>query len=163
MEKEICRRETTRKVTTIFKYLAYACLAFAALALTFTFILLTINDSWEYLFRFDTSYVIPILIAIASAILAGFFFGIEGKKSDIAMSVVLTNKRIYSQIATSKIKQRESYNLHTITYYSFHQTITKKTAYFTLILKTSTDTAKFIVDEDFYNEFVNAVNATMNF
>ena len=106
----------------------------------------------------DTSYVIPILIAIASALLAAFFFGIDGKISDVAMSLVLTNKRIYSQFATSKIKQIESYNLNAITYYSCHQTVTKGKTNLTLIFKTSTNTAKFTVDEEFYNAFLDAVN-----
>ena len=158
MEKEICRRETTRKVTTVFKYLAYGCLAFAALCLTVTFFDIVIGNNWEYFFRFDTSYVIPILIAIASALLAAFFFGIDGKISDVAMSLVLTNKRIYSQFATSKIKQIESYNLNAITYYSCHQTVTKGKTNLTLIFKTSTNTAKFTVDEEFYNAFLDAVN-----
>ena len=158
MEKEICRKETTRKVTTVFKKVAYACGALAALCFTFTLYILTAHDAWEYFFRFETSYVIPPLIAIAFAILASFFFGIDGKISDVSMSLVLTNKRIYTETATSKIKQIESYNLNAITYYSCHQTVTKRKTNLTLIFKTSTNTAKFTVDEEFYNAFVDAVN-----
>ena len=162
MEKEIYRSETTRKVTTLFKYLAYACAAFGAVGLIAVLIVVSIGSDWEYLFAFDSSYIIPIIIAVISAILAVLFFRIESGVSSVSMSLVLTNKRIYTQIATSKIKQFESYNLNTITYYSLRQTVTKRTAYFTFILKTPTDTARFIVDEEFYNEFVNAVNATVN-
>ena len=158
MEKEICRKETIRKITTAFKYLAYACLAFAAFCLTFTLVVIAIQDGWEYLLKFDLSYIIPTVIAIAFAILGAFFFGIDRKIPNVTMYLTLTDKRIYSQIATSKIEQFESYNLNAITYYR----LTKRKAEFTLILKTSTKTARFIVDEEFYNDFVNAVNATIN-
>ena len=161
MEKEICRKETTRKVTTAFKYAAYVCLAFAALSFAFTVFILTVNDSWEYLFRLDASYGIPALIFIAFAILTALFFRIDKKTSDVKTSLVLTNKRIYCQFEISKTKQCESYNLNTVLYYAFHQTLTNGNARSTLILKTSTNTAKFTVDEEFYNAFVNAVNATV--
>lgn len=34
----------------------------------------------------------------------------------------------------------------------------KKGTYFTFKIRMTTDTVKFIVDEDFYNEFVKAIN-----
>ena len=157
MEQEICRRETTRKVTTIFKYLAWFFGVFAAFIFVSTLFVVTIDDGWEYLFKLDTSYIIPIVMAVIFAIIALIFSKIAGSYF-ITTSVVLTNKRIYNQIATSKINQTESFNLNAITYHNFYKTIAKGKAYFTLVFKTSTNTEKFIVDEEFYNEFVKAVN-----
>ena len=157
MEQEICRKESTKKITTIFKFVAYALGALGALGLLTVVIVASINNGWEYLFS-DSSYYIAIIISIIFAILAVVFFIIDRNVGKVTSYLVLTNKRIYNQVETSKIKQIESYNLNTITYYSLYQTNTNKNTYCTLTFKTSLDTAKFIVDNDFYNEFVNAVN-----
>lgn len=158
MEREICRRETTRKITTIFKYLAYACGAFGALALMAVIIVATVDSAWEYLFNGDSSYTIPLIIAVVSALFAVCFFIVERNMGIVTSFWVLTNKRIYNQTVTSKIKQFESYNLNTVTYYGLSQTVAKGKTHLTLVFKTPTDTVKLIVDEEFYNEFVNAVN-----
>ena len=105
----------------------------------------------------DTAIAVSIF-----AILAVCSFCIDKNTGMISISWVLTNNRIYGQIATLKIKQIESYNLNKITYYKLYQMTKKKTTYLTLMLKTSTDTVKFTVNEEFYNSFVNAVNATIS-
>ena len=161
MEREISRIETTRKITTIFKYLAYAFVAFGALSLIAVVVVASMDDAWEYVFK-DTSYTIPIIIVFTSAILAVLFFVMDKRTGSVISFLVLTNRRLYNQIETPKLKQIESYNLNKITHYSIYQTITKKGTRFTLKFKTSTDTVKFIVDEEFYNEFVNAVSATVS-
>lgn len=161
MEREISRIETTRKITTIFKYLAYAFVAFGALSLIAVVVVASMDDAWEYVFK-DTSYTIPIIIVFTSAILAVLFFIMDRRTGSVISFLVLTNRRLYNQIETPKLKQIESYNLNTITHYSIYQTITKKGTRFTLKFKTSTDTVKFIVDEEFYNEFVNTINATVS-
>ena len=73
MEREICRRETTRKITTIFKYVAYMFVAIGVLSLIAVVVVASADDAWEYVFK-DTSYTIPIIIAFTSAILAVLFF-----------------------------------------------------------------------------------------
>jgi hypothetical protein len=156
MEKEICKRETTRRVSTVFKYLAYGFVAFAALCLLVDLFVTTINDAWDIMFT-DSSYTIPFFICVCSLVLAALLFVIEGRVSNIKISLVLTDKRIYSQSETSKFKQVENYNLKAITYYGFYQKITKGQK-FVLVFKTSTDTVKHIVDKEFYDEFVGAVN-----
>ena len=161
MEKEICRRETSKKITKIFKWLAYGFGVFSALALTVTLFVTAIDSAWEYLLT-DSSFTIPLFIVAVSAVLTVFCIQIDRKTGIINSFLVLTNKRIYCQIATAKIKQIESYNLNTITYYRVYQRIVKGEKRFTLIFKTPTDTAKFIIDEEFYSEFVNAINATVN-
>ena len=59
----------------------------------------------ESQYPFYTRWTIVIfgLIAIAFAILGAFFFGIDRKIPNVTMYLILTDKRIYSQIATSKI------------------------------------------------------------
>ena len=162
MEKEICRIESRQKITTIFKRLGYVFAGFSALCFLSTLLVLTINSGWEYLLQLDSSYVIPIILGVIFAILAVCSFCIDKNTGEISISWVLTNNRIYGQIATLKIKQIESYNLNKITYYKLYQMTKKKTTYLTLMLKTSTDTVKFTVNEEFYNSFVNAVNATIS-
>lgn len=157
MEQEISRIETTAKITTIYKYLAYAFVALGALSFIITILVTAIGDSWAYLFT-DSSYLIPIFIGVGSLILAVFFFIVDKNVGSVTSFLVLTNKRVYKQVETAKIKQVESYNLNAITYYNAYQTVANKKTCFTLTFKTSTDTAKFIVDEEFYNAFVNAVN-----
>lgn len=161
MEQEISRIETTSKITTIFKYLAYAFGAFGALALIAVVVVASADDSWGYVFK-DTSFLIPIFIAVGSAVLSVLFFIIDKNTGSVTSFWVLTNKRIYNQIETQKVKRIESYKLNTITYYRLYQTITKGKMCFTLVFKTFTDTAKFMVDEEFYGKFVGALNATVN-
>ena len=161
MEKEICRRETTKKIATIFKYIAYACAIMAGLCLTTVILVAAVGDDWEYLFMGDTSYTYPIIIGVVFAVLAVLFFLIERKSGSVTMSLVLTDKRIYGRIETAKINKVESYTLNAVTYHSLSKSVVGKER-FTLVFKTPTNTAKFTVDEEFYNEFVNAVNATIN-
>ena len=159
MEQEICRKESTKKITTIFKFVAYAFGALGAFGLLAVVMAASTNNAWDYLFS-DSSYYIAIIITIIFAILSVVFYIIDKNVGKVTSYLVLTNKRIYHQVETSKIKQIESYNLNAITYYSLYQTIIIKKTYCTLTFKTSTATAKFIVDNGFYNEFVNAVNST---
>ena len=122
MEQEICRKESTKKITTIFKFVAYAFGALVVLGLLTVVMVASANNAWEYLFS-DSSYYIAIIITIIFAILAVVFYIIDKNVGKVTSYLVLTNKRIYHQVETSKIKQIESYNLNTITYYSLYQTI----------------------------------------
>ena len=158
MEKEICKIETTRKPTSIFRCLAYFFTAFSALCLITDIFVVSSHADWEIVFK-DMSYIIPIIIAVGSALFAALFFSIKGKSS-ISILLVLTDKRVYVQTETSKTKKTESYNLDTITYHSFSQKVRKSKAHSTLTFKTEKGIAKFDVDEEFYNEFVKATNST---
>lgn len=160
MEKEICRRETSKKIKTIFTVIAWFLVGFGALCWLTVLGVTATNDAWEVMFV-DGSYLIPIFIGLSSCALALIFFVIERMVSDVSMSLVLTNKRIYGQVAVAKINQLESYNLNAITYYSLNQKTVKGKTNYILIFKTATDTARYVVDQEFYNEFVNAVNGAV--
>jgi hypothetical protein len=78
------------------------------------------------------------------------------------IELVLTNKRIYYKITTAGYVNTDSYLLNKITYYSFGYTNFIKANNATLKFSTATNTAEFVVDEAFCNEFINAVNATID-
>ena len=79
------------------------------------------------------------------------------------MSLVLTNKRLYLSISKKLIFSRtlevtDSYNLNKVVSYGFVRFSNKKRSISQLQLKTAASQVGFIVDVEFYNEFVNAVN-----
>ena len=160
MEQEICRREITKKIKTIFTVIAWFFTGFGALCWLTVLGVATADDAWEFIF-IDSSFLIPIFIGLGSGVLAFLFFLVEKRVSDITSALVLTNKRIYTHTKTAKVNQTESYNLKAITYYNFYQTITKGKTYFTLVFKTATNTERFVVDEQFCNDFVKAVNGAV--
>ena len=160
MEKEICKRETTKKVSTIFNVIAWIFVGFGALCLLTVLFVSIVDDGWDYLF-IDGSYLIPMFLGLGLGVVSLLFFAIESKVSDATTSLVLTNKRIYTHTVTPKINLIESYNLRAITYYNFCQTQNKNNKYFTLVFKTATNTARYVVDEAFFNKFVDTLNATI--
>ena len=157
MEKEICRREITKKISTIFNVIAWFFAGFGVLCWLTVIGVATIDDCWDIIF-IDGSFLIPIFLGLGSGVLAFLFFLIEKSVSDITSKLVLTNKRIYTHTETSRVNQTESYNLSAITYYNFYQTKILNKTYFTLLFKTATNTERFVVDQDFYDQFVKAVN-----
>ena len=95
-----------------------------------------------------------LLIAIVFLIEAVIFFLVKAKK--IETTIVLTDKRIYTNvvIAASGLIEK-SYNLNKIDSYAFYEL--KEGG--RLKISTSSSNATFIIDKEFYGEFVNAINS----
>ena len=101
---------------------------------------------------------------ILGAVCALFFWLLSLGSEDYEL--ILTNKRIYS-VVTKKVfffrtmTNTTSYSLNKINNYSYYTVFTKKgiCLYSTLKFSTSSGASQCIVDKDFYNNFVNAVNA----
>ena len=159
MEHEICRRETTREPSKLFFYLMIACIAIAVILLMVVIIVASSWEAWEYIFDFSWAFPYAIILAVIFIILA---VKLHNKKTTgTKISLVLTNKRIYTETTTSKFKTVESYNLDKIDSYSLNQTFIKDKTISTLKFTTSLTPVSFVVDEEFYNEFVKAINATI--
>ena len=165
METEICRREYKKPQN--FKLAIYASLALAWIAASVNFIVgLSIwGDEIFYGFSRYGEYWIGWGIGILGLVAAGVFALLQYVLSK-NISLALTNKRIYYTFSTKSLFSKSktlviSYNLNQITSYILLTLTKKETIAYFLELNTPDDRDRFIVDQKFYNEFVNAVNATI--
>ena len=170
MEHEICRREVSRAHSSkgvSFKWPIILSLIWIGISFMVNVIigLSVAGDVW-HMFECGGLYWIGFGNMILGAVLAIIFIFLHLLLKPSAYSerieLVLTNKRIYYKITTTDRVNNDSYLLDKITYYSFSHGNTFKVNKGALKFSTATNTAEFVVDEEFYNEFVNAVNATID-
>lgn len=162
IEFEICKRETIKKAPPIFKHLTFACIALAVTALIFAFVYATIDHDWNHFFNFRCAYVYLIIVSALFAISAVILFYFK-TNSGSSTALVLTNKRLYFSHSKNLLFKRkfeviENYSLNKIVSYEFTKLSNKKRYISNLLLKTPASHASFSIDENFYNEFVIAVN-----
>ena len=155
-EKEICRRTTYIEVSPKLKYLSIACIVFAATLLFIAVISATKYSEWEDFFNFGYWYVYHLIFALVLIAICIFLY--TKTKNEGSVSLVLTNKRIYSQISSSGSMIMDSYNLNKISMYSFKKIIKKTHTYYAFEIQIESHKVGFIIDEEFYNCFVNTIN-----
>ena len=153
MEREILKRDFVVESNKIFKYLSYVLFAIAGASLIAYFIIVAVDGYWEQMFDFEDDYLHIFLIALGFLILAVIFFLRKGESN--TTSVILTDKRIYSLTKSGTVIK--SYNLCKINAYAFCEF--KQGGL--LKISTSSLNAVFSVDKEFYNAFVDAINANL--
>ena len=164
MEHEICRRETTKPgdISKLSRVLTIIFIVLASIdLLVFLYYAISNDAGLGDIFNMDFGYWYGIVLLLIFTGLAILFFYL-GKSKPTIISLVLTDKRIYCETTSSKFKKVESYNLNKIGYYIFNQMTIKGRKFYTLQFTTFSTPVIFAVDEEFYNNFVNAVNATIN-
>lgn len=163
MEKEICKREIKVEKQTDnkrYKLGFIIAIAYFALSLVITLVICFVegHGDFEYLFEMDEMW--PGHLNILIGLVGSIVFGTLTKKNYevFSYSIVLTNKRIYVFNPTQNGYFSKSYNLDKIISYSFNKIIKEDKELSILAVSTVNDTANYSVDEEFYNEFVKAIN-----
>ena len=157
MEHEICRK-TVKQTNKTYKWPIILSLCWVAISFMINCIIgggvTAMFDGGLYWIGFGN-----MILGLALALLF-WLLSFSAEKT-----LVLTNKRIYysytRKLFFSKVESFiVSYNLNKITTYNYH-TLTKKgkPRLSSFTFTTPTSSASFAVDEAFYNEFVNAINA----
>ncbi len=151
MERELLKRELKIEVNKNYALLSYILFAIAGASLIAYLIIVAVGGYWEQMFDFDDDYMHIFMIAMGFLIPAVVFFLIKDKKT--TTTIVLTDKRIYAYDVKKQSQVIKSYNLNKINNYTYYQL--KKGG--CLKISTSSSSACFNVDKEFYNEFVNAI------
>ena len=159
-ELEICRREV-ESVKLDFKLAIILSLGWVVISFMINCIiglchgdLFDMFDGGSYWFGFG-NMILGLVLAIIFIIL----HFLPSRK----LNIVLTNKRIYVSILRKSFFRRkleviESYNLSKIVNYCFTKVSNTKRSFSQLLLKTPSSQINLIIDVDFYNQFVDAVN-----
>ena len=159
IELEICKREVS-VVKTNFKVPIIISICWTVLAFMIN-VFISIGNN-ENMFEEGDLYWIGFGNMLLGLTVLAIFLLLQLRPS-IKMSLVLTDKRIYLS-STKKLFFRrtlcvvENHNLNKIVSYEFVRYSRRKRYISQLLLKTQASQVYFIVDEEFYNEFVAAIN-----
>lgn len=165
MEQELCRREVTRTKRS-YKWPIICSLCVIVIGFMVNVIIALSYGDFLHMFKYP-EYWGGFGTMILGAVMALVFF-LLSLIGGASYSLVLTNKRVYSTFSKKLLFSKtrtftKSYNLNKITSYDCDiLTFTKKgITFYSLVFKTPTDRDAFMIDEEFYNKFVNAVNAAI--